>query len=117
MYKILPILHVVSFSANFLSVSAYSRFHAYFKLNMEHKKFMMFLLLIFLSMVSKTEAEDCYGSSPYPYNTHYECKLIGQIKLSVAAFWIAALAVSYITFTKPAVSRGFNVIRSMHGQS
>ena len=68
---------------------------------------MMLFLPIFLSMVSKTEAEDCYqwdrdGSDP----TRYECKLIGQIKLFVAAFWIAALAVlSYIIFSKPKQQR------------
>ena len=59
---------------------------------------MMLFLSIFLSMVSKTEAEDCYRSADG--YSKYECKLIGQIKLFVAAFWMAALAVlSYIIFS------------------
>ena len=67
--------------------------------NMERK--LIYFTPIFLSMVSMTAAS-C-SDSGYPYDTHYECKLMIQIQSFIAAFWIAALAVNYIIiFTKPA---------------
>ena len=63
--------------------------------NMERK--LIYFAPIFLSMVSMTAAS-CYDTY---YDSYYECKLMTQIQLFVAAFWIAALAVNYIiTFTK-----------------
>ena len=58
--------------------------------NMERK--LIYFAPIFLSMVSMTAAS-CYDTY---YDSYYECKLMTQIQLFVAAFWIAALAVNYI---------------------
>ena len=62
----------------------------------------MLLIPIFLSMVSRTVASchGYYGSENY---SQFECELIENIHLFVAAFGVAALAVRYLIFKKRSI--------------